>query len=96
MSSTVTLHARAHAPLPDGSYVAVTISDRGTLGLMVWAGHLAAHAADTLAEDVTLGDYVQHEAVSFMSWHDVLEHFQGRDVEPVVAQLLRTHHKDTP
>ncbi len=97
MMSVDTAHARSEQPLPDGHYLAVTLLNRGPYGIMVWSGRLHPLAADSTADEISPGDYVQRESVSFMSWHDAIDYFRDRDVAPLLADLVgRSRRNELP
>jgi len=91
-------HIRAAEPLSDGSYLAVTIQDRGDCGVMVWAGRLDASTATRHESDCDPSNYTHRENVSFMSWRDVAEYFEGREFEPLIQQFIEQYmrHETSP
>ncbi len=89
MMRVSTAHLRESEPLPDGSFRAVTVMNRSPHGVMVWAGALHPNSADVGPEDVSPSNYIKRETVSFMAWTDVVEYFEGREYELLVAQLMR-------
>lgn len=88
MMHTRRAHEREPAPSPDGSYRAVTLINRGPLGIVVWAGALAPPAADKADEDIEAADYHSRMAVSFMSWRDVLDYFQASPFAPLIERAM--------
>ncbi len=81
-------HLCSDTPNEDGTWTAVTILNRAPHGIMVWAGRLGADASFVSAEDVAPRDYMRRESVSFMAWPDALEYFKGREVEPLLRELM--------
>ena len=84
-----TLHAREPEALEDGTFLAVTLSNRPPHGVMAWAGKLRASAKEKTAAEIDASDYESTEKVSFSSWADVWEYFAEREYADLVA-LLRT------
>ncbi|MEZ5463139.1 hypothetical protein [Dokdonella sp.] len=79
------IHVRDAHPLADGTYLAITLTNRPPRGVMAWAGTLRAAAADKQAADIAIDDYDQVEKVSFRSWPDVWEYFSGRQYDELLA-----------
>lgn len=90
MAPLSTAHTCSPEPLQDGTYLAVTVIDRGKHGITVWAGRLHPLAFDVEADEVSDRDYIERETVNFMAWSDVLEYFEDRPVLPLLVEVLGT------
>ena len=75
-----------------GRASAMTMFNRGKLGVLVWAGRLHRTAEAKLGEDVAAPDYASRETVSFMSWRDVELYFE-RSAHASLVQTLVSQYK---
>jgi hypothetical protein len=80
-------HARAPDSGSNGRIRAVTVLDRDTRGLIVWAGILHESVAAKPDDQLEPGDYLFRECVSFACWEHVERYFRGRVYATLIDEL---------
>ena len=93
MRSSV-VHVQCTSRQEDGRVYAITMQNRDAHGVLVWAGRLEPLAEGKSAEEIESGDYHLRETVSFMSWHDIEQYFEGRPFAHLVDRLIAAHKRN--
>lgn len=87
-------HVLCSSRQADGRVYAITMQNRDAHGVLVWAGRLEPLAEGKSAEDIGPGDYHTRETVSFMSWRDIEQYFEGRPFAHLVDHLIAAHKRN--